>query len=195
MPGPAKQFEPEAALQAAMCVFWARGYEAASMSELMTAMGISKKSLYDTFGNKRSLFLQALQHYSRMMQRDALSTLRSQGSALQNLRKLLRKWELQASEPGSVGCMLGTNIADFSTNDEEVAEILRGLLSQIEEAFYQNLTAAKAAGEITQTVKPRDLARLLVAATQGTALIGRVLSSPTIPNSVGKSLLSLISTN
>ena len=51
--GPQKQFDTEVALTKAMEVFWAQGYEAASLSELMKNMGIGKKSLYDTFGNKK----------------------------------------------------------------------------------------------------------------------------------------------
>lgn len=64
--GPDKQFDPEVALTKAMEVFWARGYEAASLSELLKNMGIGKKSLYDTFGNKRSL---SLRHWSTMLAR------------------------------------------------------------------------------------------------------------------------------
>jgi TetR/AcrR family transcriptional repressor of nem operon len=62
--GSEKQFDPDIALAKAMEVFWARGYEAASLSKLLELMGIGKKSLYDTFGNKRSLFLKALDHYT-----------------------------------------------------------------------------------------------------------------------------------
>jgi len=54
--GPEKQFDPEVALEKAMEVFWAQGYEAASLSQLLKCMEIGRKSLYDTFGNKRSLF-------------------------------------------------------------------------------------------------------------------------------------------
>lgn len=54
--GPDKQFDCEVALSKAMDVFWARGFEAASLSELLEQMGIGRKSLYDTFGNKRSLW-------------------------------------------------------------------------------------------------------------------------------------------
>lgn len=63
--GPCKQFDTEVALTQAMEVFRAHGYEAASLSELLKRMGIGKKSLYDTFGNKESLFLKALEHYAQ----------------------------------------------------------------------------------------------------------------------------------
>lgn len=192
MPGPEKQFDPEVALEAAMRVFWAHGFQAASLSELMAAMGISKKSLYDTFGNKRQLFIKALNHYVRISCREIQAELNRGTSPLRNLNRLLKKWQKQAGEPGSVGCMIGTNIADFNTDDEEIAELLRSAMSRIEDMFFENLKAARSAGELKEDINPRELARMTVAMAQGTALMGRVLDSPKIPNSIGSGLMSLI---
>ncbi len=58
-----KAFNEEEALAAAMEVFWRNGYERASLDVLLQGMGISKQSLYDTFGDKRALYLKALAHY------------------------------------------------------------------------------------------------------------------------------------
>ena len=55
--GPDKQFDPEIALDKAMQLFWAKGYAATGLSELLETMGIGRKSLYDTFGNKRALYI------------------------------------------------------------------------------------------------------------------------------------------
>lgn len=59
-----KSFDPEQALASAMQLFWRQGYEATSLSDLESELGIGRKSLYDTFGNKRQLFLQALGAYT-----------------------------------------------------------------------------------------------------------------------------------
>ena len=58
------EFDPEVALAKAMGVFWSQGYEATSTTDLMSAMGLSKSSLYQTFGSKRELFVRCLDHYS-----------------------------------------------------------------------------------------------------------------------------------
>ena len=84
--GPSKQFDTEVALEQAMKVFWAYGYEATSLSELLKRMGIGKKSLYDTFGNKQSLFLKALEHYAHTNIRDLRTRLEAEGSPLGNLK-------------------------------------------------------------------------------------------------------------
>ncbi len=173
--GPSKQFEPDVALEQAMKVFWAHGYEATSLSELQKHMGIGKKSLYDTFGNKQSLFLKALEHYAHTNLRDLRRRLQAAGSPLGNLTQLLRDWQHMHSQPGSCGCMLGTNIADFNTDDAAIAKIMRQYLQQVEDLFAKTLTAAQAQGELRPETHPRDLARLLLCTTQGVALLGRVM--------------------
>lgn len=192
MPGPSKQFDPEKALAAATHVFWGRGYEAASLSELLTAMGISKKSLYDTFGNKRELFLSCLHYYDDNLKLEMSGILNADGSPLGNLRKLLDTWRNRIAQPNCSGCMLGTNIADFSTEDGEVAEILHQLVREIEKSFHKCLKAAQEAGELNSAAKPRDVARMLVCLTQGMALLSRVSDSPLLSSSSTTSLMALI---
>ncbi len=173
--GPSKQFDTELALSRATDVFWARGYEAASLSELLENMGIGKKSLYDTFGNKQALFLKALAAYAQATVRTARDRLAAEGSPLANLKALLRDWQETNARPGSYGCLLGNSIADFSTDDADIARLLRGYLQQIEDAFCETLARARATGEISTHTDPRAFARLLVCTTQGIALLGRVM--------------------
>ena len=193
MPGPEKQFEVAEALDAAMGVFWQHGFRAASLSELMAAMGISKKSLYDTFGNKRELFIRALKHYMIKQEGELRRELSKGDSPLANLLGVLKKWQKSAGKPKSNGCMLATNIADFDTDDQEIAAYFREALANVEIAFHDTLLQAKAANEIDSEINTRNLARMLVALSQGTALLGRVFETNTVPDSIGAGLLSLIS--
>ncbi|PSR18913.1 TetR/AcrR family transcriptional regulator [filamentous cyanobacterium CCP3] len=192
--GPEKQFDPEIALAGAMEVFWARGYEAASLAELLEHMGIGKKSLYDTFGNKRSLFLKALDHYAQTAVKSIRDQLLDPGSPLENLEQVLQDLQQRHSLPGSQGCMLGTNIADFDTDEVEVASILRYHLQAMEDAFCIAIDRAQKAGEINTTVSSRNLARLLLCTTQGMALIGRVLEDETLLCSTVEATLALFKT-
>ena len=177
--GPDKQFDTEVALTKAMEVFWAHGYEAASLSELLKNMGIGKKSLYDTFGNKQSLFLKALEHYADRTIREMRDRLLTEGSPLSHLKQLLLDWQIRHSQPQSHGCMFGTNIADFDTDDALIAQAMRGYLRQVEDVFCTALTRAQKAGEISTDASPRDLARLLLCTAQGVALLGRVMEDDT----------------
>lgn len=173
--GPSKQFDIELALTQAMNVFWKRGYEAASLSELTKAMGIGKKSLYDTFGNKQALFLKALEHYVNITLKEMRERLPAEGSPLSNLKALLQNWQTMQAKPGSCGCMLGTNIADFNTDDEAIAKIMRAYLQRTEDMFTSVLTQAQSIGELKPESNPRYLACLILCTLHGMALLGRVM--------------------
>src|SRR6201986_4496734 len=82
-----KEFDRDEALQKAMEVFWSRGYEAASIQDLVEHMGINRQSLYDTFGDKHSLFLQALDRYREVEGRKLFGLLEQSGSVKRALRQ------------------------------------------------------------------------------------------------------------
>ncbi|MEM1369097.1 MAG: TetR/AcrR family transcriptional regulator [Cyanobacteria bacterium P01_H01_bin.15] len=190
--GPSKQFDTEVALEQAMKLFWAYGYEATSLSELLKTMGIGKKSLYDTFGNKQSLFLKALDHYAHITVRDIRARLSADGSSLFNLKQLLRDWYEMNNQPDSCGCMFGTNIADFNMSDEVIAKTMRGYLQQLEDVLSAALVRAKAEGELKPESEPRNLARLILCSSQGMALIGRVMNNdPTLKGNLEALILLL----
>ncbi|WP_250121253.1 TetR/AcrR family transcriptional regulator [Chroococcidiopsis sp. CCMEE 29] len=193
--GPDKQFDCEVALSKAMDVFWARGFEAASLSELLEQMGIGRKSLYDTFGNKRSLFIKALEYYACTQIKSMREQLLAPGSPLTNLERVLQDLLQVHSQPGSKGCMLGTNIADFDTSEAEIASLLRHYLQQTEDAYYMVISRAQKAGEISSTANPRDLARMLLCTTQGMALLGRVQENETLLQGTVEATISLLKTS
>ena len=177
-----------------MEVFWAHGYQGASLSELLQRMRIGRKSMYDTFGNKRSLFLKTLGHYAQTTIQSIRNRLSAPGSPLHNLRRLLRDLQKEHGVPGSKGCMLGTNIADFDTADKEVASVMRRYLREVEDAFYRALLAAQKSGELRGTIDARALARMLLCMTQGMALVGRVLEDDTVLRGTTEAAMSLLET-
>src|SRR5918911_4112509 len=85
-----KEFNRDEALHKAMEVFWARGYEAASINDLVEHMGINRQSLYDTFGDKHSLYLQALDRYREVEGRKMFEALEQPGSVKRALRQLFQ---------------------------------------------------------------------------------------------------------
>lgn len=182
--GPNKKFEPEVALERAMEVFWARGYEAASLAELLQQMGIGRKSMYDTFGNKQALFLKALEHYAQTRLRSIREQLMASGSTLSNIERLLHSMQETHGKPGSKGCLLGTCTADFDSQDLDIAPVLRSYFTKLENIYYEAISQAQAAGELNPNANPRNLARMLLCTTQGMALIGRILDRETVPQSV-----------
>ena len=190
--GPKKQFEPNDALRAAMVVFRRHGYNGAGLTELLVAMQIGRKSMYDTFGTKRQLFLQAVALYARDELRDLNALLNAPGSPVENIAAALNGWQTVHGQPHSHGCGIGNSVADFACDDSEMATILRGYLQAFERAWATTLHRTKEAGELSPNAAPDDLAGLVLTAAQGTALLGRVGNGSALPASASRALLALI---
>ena len=189
-PGPAKSFDPALALERARDVFWRRGYDGTGIRELEAALGIGRKSLYDTFGSKRALYLRALEQYTdTVIGRICAGLADARNTPLENLERVLTKLQQHHGSAESAGCLLGVAMAQADGDDAELAELLRGYLLRLERAFERTLLNAQAAGEVDAAAKPKDVARQLVALTQGMALIGRVTPTATIQRSIVRSTL------
>src|SRR6266567_3686326 len=105
-----REFDRDEALHKAMEVFWSRGYEAASIQELIKHMGINRQSLYDTFGDKHALYLQALDRYREMEGHKLFELLERQGSVKNNLRQLFKG----VRDPRAVARFLYSSIQGLS---------------------------------------------------------------------------------
>ncbi|MCK6448920.1 MAG: TetR/AcrR family transcriptional regulator [Planctomycetes bacterium] len=150
------------------------------MSELESELGVGRKSLYDTFGNKRALYLASLAQYQDSVIASIGEGLERPGSSpLTNLERVLTKLARHHGSGESSGCLLGVGLAQARREDAEVVASLRRGLARLEDAFERTLRRALDAGELRPTVRSRDAARQLVAFVQGIALLGRIADSPT----------------
>ena len=91
--GRPKAFDETEVIERAMDVFWLKGYEATGLTELLECMGISRQSLYDTFGNKRGLFLRVIDHYRSTQLSLALGLLEREGSRIDNVKAVVHFFE------------------------------------------------------------------------------------------------------
>jgi TetR/AcrR family transcriptional repressor of nem operon len=193
--GPDKQFDPEIALDKAMQLFWANGYAATGLNELLAAMEIGRKSLYDTFGNKRTLYIKALDRYSRTVVGEIHRALNNPDRpALENVRAVMRDLAAENARPMSPGCLLGVSMAQFRTDDAEMAEVLRQHMQRVERAYYTAFAKAQADGELKPTTNVRNLARLFMSAHQGLTLIGRVSETQAVPRGIVDGALAVLET-
>ncbi len=189
-PGPAKNFDPDEALELARDVFWRRGYDGTAISELESVLGVGRKSLYDTFGSKRELYLRSIKQYTdTVIQRicSGLEDLRN--TPIENLERVLDRLQQHHGSPDSLGCLLGVAMAQTGSEDDELAELLRGYLHRLEQAFERTIRKAQHDGAVVEDVRAKDVARNLVALTQGMALIGRVTDTPTVQRSIVRAAL------
>ncbi len=178
-PGPAKQFDPEKALERARDLFWRGGYDGTGLAEIEAELGIGRKSLYDTFGNKRALYLAALEQYGASVIESICSGLERPGSAaFENLERVLNKLARHHGSGASSGCLLGVALGQVEREDRELVALLRRWLQRLEQAFERSLERAAVEGALRADVRPRDGARHLVALAQGLALLGRIADTP-----------------
>ena len=162
------------------------------MAELQAQMGIGRKSLYDTFGNKRELFIKALRLYAKTVPSQLVNQLTKDGSPLENVRETMRMLEEWHSLPDSTGCLYGSSMAQFGTKDPEMAEILRDHVNSLEQAFYDAFKRAQEVGELDDKVNIRDLARMYEGIHQGLAVIGQVHATPEVTRSIVNSSLTVL---
>lgn len=179
-PGPAKQFDPEAALEQARDLFWRRGYAGTGVAELEAELGIGRKSLYDTFGSKRALYLAALEQYGASVIEAICEGLeRPSAPAFDNLERVLTKLGRHHGSGASLGCLLGVGLGQVERGDDELIALLRRWLARLEAAFEGALVRASDEGALREGTRTRDAARMLVALVQGLALLGRAAQSQT----------------
>jgi TetR/AcrR family transcriptional repressor of nem operon len=169
-----REFDVDAALERAMQVFWAKGYESTSLDDLCEATGLGRSSLYAAFGDKHGLYLRALDHYE-------------EGSAARINEALTRPVPVReaiagfvdrliddiVAGPGRRGCFIGNCAAELARHDRDAAARVRRSLQRIEAAFRDALGRAKARGELAPYADVVALARFLTAGIQGLRLVGK----------------------
>lgn len=165
--GRPREFDVEAALAAALRVFWLRGYEGASLSELTEAMGITRPSLYACFGNKEALFRKALDLYEReklAYMETALDAPTVRGVAERLLRGALKQQSNSCDPKGCLGVI--SSVACGVEAESIKAEVIaRRESARI--ALVGRFARGKAEGDLPDTVEPEALARYLYTVMQG----------------------------
>ena len=192
MPRP-KEFNPDDALDKAMQVFWHKGYEATSMGDLLSAMDLNRGSLYDTFGDKRQLFLKVMDRYCTTFVGPKLSLLDQPGPALPTLHRFINGMiDGGLADPQRRGCFISNTVMELSPHEKEIAGTLRQALKMAEDAFFKVLTRAKEQGELKDEKDPRALARFLTTMMQGTVVMIKAGTSADVVKQTAETGLSIL---
>ena len=173
-----KEFDREAALAAAMRLFWAKGYDATSTDDLRHAIGIGRQSLYDTFGGKRTLYLEALRRYQDDSVAARIKTLRAAASPLSAIEQFLVAVARETPTQRAMGCMGVRAICDFGTSDPDVSALGKSAGTVVESALEDTLRKAKAKNEVRSSLNVRAAAQFLQATLTGLKVAARAGSTP-----------------
>ncbi|MFI6321837.1 TetR/AcrR family transcriptional regulator [Nonomuraea sp. NPDC050556] len=168
-----KEFDPDTALQAALELFQARGYEATSMADLVEHLGVAKASMYATFGSKHDLYLKALQRYLDARP-DPLAMLSQPGPALPAVRALVRLYaEEAANDVEQLGCFVVNTAIELAPHDRAAARAVQQAWDRLETAIISALVRAAAQGELPAGRDPYALGRLLLTVLQGIRVLAK----------------------
>jgi TetR/AcrR family transcriptional repressor of nem operon len=189
-----KDFDRTAALKAAIVTFAARGFEGTSTDDLLQAMGIGRQSMYDTFGDKRSLYLSALREYCSTSLASVVQLMESSGSPLAGIEAVLLDFARNPLRLGTSSCLGVNSICEFGRSDPEVTAIHDEFGVLLEKAFERQARAAIAAGEVDATLIPRELARYLGLTLCGMKVGAEAGSSPSQLVSVARLALRALAT-
>ena len=169
----AKCFDREEALYKAMKAFWARGYEATSVQDLVDSMGINRGSLYDTFGDKHQLFLAALDQYTKKSLSRG-NALKQEGNALEILTEYLYAFMYRTLEdPEKRGCFITNTTVERSSYDAECAKVVGDYYGQVEDDLASLIARGQREGDITDDRSASELAVFCLGVMQGVRVMGK----------------------
>lgn len=156
----AANYDRDAALDAAMTVFWRRGYHATSLKDLETALNMKPGSIYAAFTSKENLYLLAIARYFTASRQGFLAEMAKHKSPLAGLAAQFQNYvALAEGDPSRQACMLMKTLVDTKSTDPQLAEASRDYLDQMCGEFAQVFASARDAGEIAADADPMRLAR------------------------------------
>lgn len=180
-------------LDAALACFWGRGYEATSVRDLIDAIGISGPSLYNAFGDKKELYVEALEHYCRTRTHPLLERIESEHSGVSAIVAFFGEVvDRTIGDRERRGCFLVNSALEVAPHDKMMAKIVSAHLDAIRGFLRRQLQSALSAGEIEDSIEPSGSADHLLSVLLGVRVLAR--SQPErelLERIVGSAMLSI----
>ncbi|GAB3919907.1 TetR/AcrR family transcriptional regulator [Mucilaginibacter myungsuensis] len=169
-----KDFDENEVLKKAVCLFWDKGYNGTSMQDLVDGLGISRSSLYDTFGDKHQLYLKALDSYRQGYGSQLCALTSSAPSSRQAIRDLLDLVvnDLLNDEQRK-GCFMVNAGIELASHDKQVNQLVCDTENQLEQAFLKVIRQGQENGQIANDKDPLALTRFLNNTVKGLQVSAR----------------------
>lgn len=169
-----KEFDENEVLDRAMELFWVHGFAHTSFSDLVDALGVSRQSLYDTYGDKHTLFQATLKRYSERAIDLVQRKLESPGPIREVLGNLFDMLVTGACSDGS-GCFVVNSMVELAPHDADARALAHAYARRIETLIGSRLSLAQRKGEISRTKDPVVLARFFFQTILGIGVAARAL--------------------
>ncbi len=163
-----KDFDEKDVLSKAVCLFWHKGYNATSMQDLVDHLGISRSSLYDTYGDKHSLYLKALDAYQQAGVQRIDKMIAGAATAKEAINQLIGLFTKEVlNDEQQKGCFMVNAEIETAPHDTAVNELITKNEQTMEDAFYKVVAQGQQNGDITSKTDARALARFLMNTVKG----------------------------
>jgi len=173
MPRP-KSFDDDAVLDQAVQLFQERGYEGTSLADLEAHLGLGRQSLYNTFGDKQTLFLKALERYQRAVAEGALAQLNAPGAGLAAIRAFFKGSVKSLTAPGPRrACLVANTILERGSQDPDSLLRCNHARAELARALRRALAEAKTRGEVARDLDVEATATLLVIQSYGLNVLAK----------------------
>lgn len=183
-------YDTQVALDGAVQRFWQHGYAATSVRELGLAMGLGSASLYAAFGDKRGVFVRALDRYLEDNMRSRIAECEAMPPRTAIEAFLLGTVERSLRDPR--GCLLVNAAIDVAPHDVELGGAIAARLGEIEGFFLRNVRAAQRTGTAPAALDAADAARLLLAAVLGLRVLSRSRPERPLLEGIARQALALL---
>lgn len=186
-----KEFDEDAVLLKAMLLFWEQGYEKTSVQELVTHMGIHKGSLYDTFGDKQSLYVKALKRYIEMFEQAVRRPVKRRMADTRSAKvaiRMLLEMAVQQKEELPDGCFMVNTAVELANQDSVSRDLVHMGWATIEQLIRDIIEEGQQSGEISKALNAELLSHYF-----NNALIGLRVMVKTITDK--EKLRQIINTN
>lgn len=188
-----REFEREEVVKKALALFWRQGYQATSVQDLVAATGLNRGSLYDTFGDKHGLFLEAVEHYRATVSAQRLAKLEEPGPLRDRVAAFYQGIvDFAQGEGRLLGCLMTNSTVELAPHDRDTRVAVAANLGAMEAAFRRVLTRAKKNGELAADKSPTDLARFFTATANGMNVMAKAAPDRAVLRSVVRSALQVL---
>jgi TetR/AcrR family transcriptional regulator, transcriptional repressor for nem operon len=189
-----REFDEVLALEAAIACFWAQGYEMTSVRDLADRMKITGASLYNAFGDKRSLYRRALEHYLERSVHDRIARLEHL-QPLPAIRAFFDEIiERSVTDKQRRGCLLVNSALELAPRDPDFRAVAIEEFVRLESFFHRCAAAGQQDGTITSVQPPKVLAKMLLTVLLGIRVLARTRPQRNVLESAANGVLGLLNT-
>lgn len=169
-----KEFQEDQALDKAIAIFWHKGYNGTSAQDLVTHLGLSRSSLYDTFGDKKALFVKALERYQKQSE-DQVRQLFAESHNVKETLKAIFEQAIQESLEDRItkGCFMVNTTVELAMHDQDIEKLVQRNQQRMESIFTEAVQKGQESGHISQQKDAKVLARFLFNNYSGIRVLAR----------------------